>query len=116
MIERWNLAAGERRQRVIIEVKTAETTDTRGHPVRTWATYLSGVSAKIETPSGRKLELSRELVPTATHLITIQKRTLSVQTHRINYNGRIFNIGHQNNVEERGVRLELICTEEIADG
>ncbi len=115
MPERWNIDAGALRKRVVIERKTAPTTDSRGHPVRSWESYIEDVSAKIETPSGRKMEIARQMVATATHIITIRYRTLNVDEHRINYRGRIFNIGFQNNLEERGVHLELTCTEEMAD-
>ncbi len=110
-MEQWNIAAGELRHRVIIEAKTADTTDSRGHPVRTWATSIENVAAKIETPTGRKMEIARQLVATATHIITMRYRVLSARDNRINFNGRIFNIGFQQNVEERNVRLELTCTE-----
>ncbi len=116
MPERWNIAAGELNRRVTIEVKTAATVDGRGHPERTWASYLVDVAAKIETTGGRKEDVSHQLTASATHVITMRYRELDVHTHRINYKGRIFNIAAQENVDERNVKLILSCTEQKAQG
>jgi len=182
MAERWDIEAGELRHLVTIQAKAVATdANSRGHAARTWSDSISNVNAKIETPSGRKLELARQLVPTATHVITLRYRVLDEENHRLAYfsavttlngainssvtsvvvttaitipinsvlkvdteqmlvtavsgatltvtrayNGttaaahltganvlkrRIFNIGHQEDVEERGVKLLLTCTE-----
>lgn len=180
-MEPWNIAAGELRHLVTIQQKAIGADDTRGHPARTWSDSIAKVPAKIQTPTGRKLELARQLVPTATHLIDMRFRVLDEENNRITYfsavttlNGgitsgagtitvanaatiavntvlqidaeqmlvtavsgmtltvtraynsttaaahltakpvlkrRIFNIGHQNDVEERRVKLVLTCTE-----
>jgi SPP1 family predicted phage head-tail adaptor len=121
MTPRFNLDAGELRQRVAIEVDTT-TDNTRGNKKRTWATMvvsgkpLSAVACKIETPAGRKLELARQLVPSATHTITMRYRVLDVNANRLNCRGRIFYIGHQEDVEERHVKLILTCTEQLSGG
>ncbi len=111
-----NIAAGGLRQEVTIEAKTATSTDTRGHPIRTWEASLIFASARVETLAGTKLEIARQQVPTATHLITIRWRQLSEKDNRINYKGRIFNIGWQNDVEERHDYLVLTCTESLSPG
>ena len=181
--ERSNVEAGDLDKRVTIEAVTMGAADSRGRPAVTWAAAVNDVSARIETPSGRKLELTRQLVATATHLVTIRYRPgMSEQNHRIasgvmittlngaindstttvivasalaialqqviqigaeqmqvtgiagatltvtrGFNGttraahatganvlkrRIFNIGWINDIEERHVKLELVCTEE----
>lgn len=180
-MERWAIDAGELRHLVTIQAKSVSSPDTRGHPARTWADSIANVNAKIETPSGRKLELSRQLVPDATHSITMRYRVLDEQNHRLTtftqvttlgalantgdttisattaisipngtvllidseqmqvtavsgntltvsrgYNGttaaghanaanvlkrRVFQIGHQEDVEEMHVKLILTCTE-----
>lgn len=112
--EAWNIVAGELRHLVAIEEKTVSSTSTRGHAVRAWATGTGwgSVNAKIETPSGRKLELARQYVSTCSHVITMYFRNLDANRHRINFGGRIFSIGWVQNVEERGVAMILYCTEE----
>jgi len=114
MIEPWNIAAGELRQRLSIQAFTAAANDGYGHTTGTWADSIENVAGKIETPTGRKLELARQMVPTATHVITIRgPRTLDLQLNRLAYGSRVFTIGHVNDVEERHVKLILTCTEEF---
>lgn len=70
------------------------------------------VRCKVETPTGRKLEMVRQLVPTATHLVTMRYRALNENLNRLVYKtGRIFNIGLANDVLEKHVMLEVLCTE-----
>lgn len=110
--ERWNIDAGELRHLVTIQERTDTGPDSRGHPVLAWSDAVTGVPAKIENPAGRKLEIARQYVPTATTVITMRYRTISEKDNRIVFRGRTFNIGWANNIEERNVKLELICTEE----
>jgi hypothetical protein len=119
MRQRWQHKAGKTQSganmpRVTIEIKTtpAPTPDTRGHPNRLWSNYLVNVSAEIYTPTGHKLEIARQLVPTASHVIEIQYRGLDPNIHRINYKGRVFAIGHTNDVDMMHVREILTCTEQ----
>lgn len=112
MSERWNIDAGQMRQRVTIEAKSvASAPDSRGHTERTWYAAITNVSAKVETPTGRKLELAKQLVSSATHVITMRYRKLDEANNRIAYCGRVFSIGHQEDVDERHVKLVLTCTE-----
>lgn len=111
--ERWNIDAGDLRQRVTIQVRTDSGPDSRGHPVYEWEDDVTNVPAKIESPAGRKLEIARQYVPTATHVVTMRYRCISAKDNRIVFRGRTFNIGWAHNVEERDVKLELMCTEEI---
>jgi head-tail adaptor len=83
-MDRANIEAGELRQRIIIQAKSvASAADTRGHPVRTWTDSIVDVSCKIETPSGRKLELARQLVPTASHTVTMRFRVIDEENYRL---------------------------------
>ena len=82
-MDRWNNSAGVKRQRVIIQAKTVGAADTRGHPGRTWADAIVDVSCKIETPSGRKLELARQLVPTASHVVEMDYRVIDEENYRL---------------------------------
>lgn len=71
------------------------------------------VRCKIETPQGRKAEIARQLVPSATHIVTMRYRPFDVNLQRLVYKqGRIFNVGTPIDVEERDVKLELVCTEQ----
>lgn len=80
-------------------------------------TEWRNIAAKVYTPSGRKLELVKQLVSSATHIVELRYRPVLVEAaaeknFRVVYNGRTFNIGFINDLEERHVKLELLCTEE----
>ncbi len=114
MMDRWNQEAGARKIRVTIEVKSVSATDTRGHPDRSWSTLHANVSCALYTPTGHKLEIARQLVATATHQAEMQYRGLDPNKHRLNYKGRIFNIGHSNDVDFMHVKEILTMTEQKA--
>jgi head-tail adaptor len=85
-VERWNIAAGELERRITIEQKTIGSDDTRGHPARTWSAWLTDIAARIEGTTGRKGEIARQMVPTATHIVSIRYRPgISEKNHRIVY-------------------------------
>ena len=87
-MDRSNIEAGDLRQRIIIQAKAVSgTPDTRGHPVRAWADSIIDVSCKLETPSGRKLELARQLVPTASHTVTMRYRVIDEENYRLAFFG-----------------------------
>jgi SPP1 family predicted phage head-tail adaptor len=107
----YTINAGELRHRVVIEEreKTGETD--RGRPTYRWKS-LGRFWAKVEPLTGREAEMTRQMVATATHKVTLRYRALSAETNRIVFNDRVFNIGFVANVEERNVKLEVTCTEE----
>jgi SPP1 family predicted phage head-tail adaptor len=110
-LEPWNIDPSELRHRISVETKNVAATGTRGTPKRTWPPGIP-CWAKIETLAGDKLVLARQLAATATHKVTIRYQPLTAKGNRFNWQGRIFNINWQNNVEERNVKLEVLCTEE----
>ncbi len=108
------IMAGELRHRATIEgkpaVMTPGATDTRGHPERLWTPRFTRW-AKIEPLTGRKLEIARQLVPTATHQVTMRFDADVTVRDRVIFEGRTFYIGDVTDIEERKVRMELTCTE-----
>jgi head-tail adaptor len=75
------------------------------------------IRCKVENVGGNKVEISRQYAPTATHLITIRYRPIDEIRHRLVYKlGRVFNIGHIDDVEEKHVKLELYCREMKPEG
>jgi len=106
------MRAGELKHLVSIEHKSITGTGDRGQPVFTWTALASNVPAKITPLTGRKLEIARQLVPTATHEV-MTRYVANVTAHmRINFGGRILNIGNVNNKEELNFTLTFTCTEE----
>jgi len=106
------MRAAELKHLVTIEQKNQTGTGDRGQPVYTWTAFASNVPARITPLTGRKLEIARQLVPTATH--EVQTRWVSgVTAHmRINFGGRILNVGNVNNKDELNFTLTYTCTEE----
>ncbi len=101
---------GDLRHQVVIEQKTQTGTGSRGEPQVTWSTRITRWG-KIETLAGRKAEIARQLVPTATHMVTIRWNAAVTARDRVTFKGRIFNIGNLADVDEARVLLELTCTE-----
>jgi SPP1 family predicted phage head-tail adaptor len=118
--EPWNIDAGELNQQIVIQAKVVTGTDSRGHPIRSYPALTGDpvagtlVRCKVETLSGRKGEIAKELVPSATHMVTMRYRAgLNEETNRLVYKaGRVMNINQLNDVGERHVRLEILCTEQ----
>lgn len=84
-MEAWNISAGELCQSVTVQVKSAASNDSRGHPSRSWSDAVANVAANISTPTGKKMEYARQLVPDATHQVTMRYRTLDTDNNRLTY-------------------------------
>lgn len=133
----WDIKAGELRQQITLETGVAAAPDTTGGVAINWPTAADGtptgfgtstvVRCKIETLSGDKLTVARQLVPDATHQVTLRYRqaldpyrTAKVLTlNRLRFKqgslsaGRgLLGIGHVNDVEEMHVKLVLTCVEQ----
>jgi len=103
--------AGQLRNMVQLQSYSASTGD-RGQAVRTWSTYAT-VPAAVEPLAGRKLELARQLVETATHKVSIRFHPSLTVKDRIVFGSRILHIGNVNDAYSVGLSMELICTEQI---
>jgi len=104
--------AGQLRNMVALQSYTASTGD-RGQAVRTWSTYAT-VPAAVEPLAGRKLELARQLVETATHKVSIRFHSLlTVKDRIVLASGKVLHIGNVNDAFTVGLSMELICTEQI---
>ena len=104
---------GKMRVYANIESYTAVTGD-RGQQTKTWSALYTAVPMAIEALSGRQLELAQQQVATATHRITFRYLSGITDQMRVNYNGRLFNIGFVNEQEQRPLFLILTTTEERA--
>jgi head-tail adaptor len=116
----WNIDAGDLQQQIVIQTGTVGAADSRGKTAITWPSIASNpatgtlVRCKIEgLPAGRKGEICRQMVPSATHLVTMRYRAgLNEELNRLVFKlGRILNIGWIDDVENMHVKLELTCTE-----
>jgi SPP1 family predicted phage head-tail adaptor len=106
------MRAGDFRHLVQIQTETITGHGQRGQPVKTWATTYT-VPAKIEDLQGRKLELARQLVSTATHQVTIRYIAgLTTRATRLLVGSNTFNVGNISNHMEANFVLVLTCTSE----
>lgn len=106
------MRAGELKHSITVQRKVVTGTGDRGQPVYHWATR-SQVRANIEELSGRKLELARQLIATATHRVTLRFLSGLAIKDRILYKGRHFNINSIQDEQLLGFSQSLLCTEEV---
>jgi SPP1 family predicted phage head-tail adaptor len=88
--------AGKLRELITVQQKTVSGTGDRGQPVYTWTTFAQ-VYAEIEPlpPTGKKTEIARQLVATATHQFTIRYLTgLTPQMRIVDSVGNVYTIGY----------------------
>jgi head-tail adaptor len=123
MTDPWSIDAGELRQQITIEAGVAQTATSRGTITVHWppvAGTSTVVRCKVEAAGGGKHDIARQLVPTATHRVTMRYRvaldpekTASVLAlRRLNFKGNVLNIGSIEDVEQMHVKLVLTCTEQ----
>ena len=102
--------ASDYRHRITITLDTTTGQGDRGQDE--YATNTIGsVMARIEPLSGRKLDLARQQIATATHEITIRYLQGVTPECRVIFNGRVFNIGNVNNRLENNFEQCLIVSE-----
>ena len=108
-----SVKAGSLRHLVTVQTKTIGSTGDRGQPVYTWPT-LASVYAAVESipPFGKKAEVARQLVASATHSITMRYLAGLTETSRIQWQGRTFTIGYIWDHEERNIWVTLLVTEQ----
>jgi len=102
---------GKLRHRITFQ-RQEDTKDNAGRIVGNWIDVRT-CSAEIITLSGNEAEIARQLIASATHRIRIRAtRVIQLTTkHRISFRGRIFSIGHIDDVEQMRVWLDLTCSE-----
>lgn len=105
------MRAGSLKHQVLIQEKTVTGTGDRGQPVYTWNTLIT-VPASISPLNGRKAEIARQLVASATHTVTLRYYAGLTETMRLLYGSRVFNIGFIKNLDELNFTQELLVTEQ----
>ena len=109
------MSAGEFRHRVAVQTNTP-TKDSHGGEVDSWAT-TSTIWASVQTLTGRKLELARQIHAEAT--IEIRTRVCSDGSgafdisNRLLFNSRIFEPVYVVNENERNIALRATCKEGV---
>jgi SPP1 family predicted phage head-tail adaptor len=104
--------AGVYRHYIAITQNVTTSTGQRGQDVSTPTTIVSCFAA-IEPLSGRKLDLARQVVATATHEITIRYFAGVVPECQVSYQGRIFNVGSVRDLNENQYEMVLTASEVV---
>ena len=105
------MMAGRLRHRVDIESVT-ESQTASGQVTRSWSLF-EPVWANIGRVSGNEYVQGETQIAEATHKIECRYLAGVTPKMRVNFNGRIFNILSVANVDERGIRLEMITKEAV---
>lgn len=107
------MRAGELRHYADIENLTQTLTGGRGNPLPPVANKLySDVPMHIEPLTGKQLEITRQLVATASHRVTLRYLPGITAGMRLNYIGRYFNVEWVNEGDFKQHDMMLIVTEQ----
>jgi SPP1 family predicted phage head-tail adaptor len=106
--------AGALRNRADLQELTASSTaaGSRGQPQEEW-TLVDPVRIGIFTLEGKEAELTREIVPTATHLVVSRYHAGVIPTARFKMGNRVLNIESVNDHENRHRWMDSVCVEEV---
>lgn len=103
------IKAGELRSLVTVQHKVITGTGDKGQPTYTWQQFAQ-VFAKVEMLDGKKLEVAKQLMATATHQVTMRFLTGLSEQMRIQLSdGTILNVGYLNNVNNQGYQHIATC-------
>jgi len=111
------MKAGILRHKIMIEKKYKERSPT-GAEIVIWTTDTPAW-ASIKPLRGNEYYQSEQIRANVTHNIEIRYTTLSASTKispgycRLNWNDRIFTIENIINVDERNIKLLLMCKESV---
>lgn len=104
--------SGRLRHTVVIERHVNTGTGSRGQAVGEWQAAYSSVAAEVTPLSGRQLEITRQLVATATHTIRIRYRPGILPGMRVVFRDRTFAVGHVGDGDMKLHYLDLTTTEQ----
>lgn len=102
------------RHRLRFESAT-EAQDAHGQAIETWVEFATRWGS-LEPLNGRELFTALQLHAEARHKAQIRYLAGLTAKHRIVFEGRIFNILHVGDPEERHVEMMLLLSEGLNDG
>jgi SPP1 family predicted phage head-tail adaptor len=106
------IRSGKYRHYANIEQAVVSGTGPRGQPVIVWTVFLANTPLAIVPLSGRMLEITRQLVATATHRVELRYLPGIEAGMRVNFEGRYLNIGFVDEMDFKRHDMALVCTEE----
>jgi hypothetical protein len=112
------IQAGELRHFCAVEAFVKTSAGDRGQPLGSWTVLYPRVPCQITPLTGRLLEITRQLVGTATHQVRIRWRPGMLPGQRLRvvvpgqYFGRVFGVGHVGDGDGRKYDQVLAVTEQ----
>jgi SPP1 family predicted phage head-tail adaptor len=103
------MRAGKRRHYIAIE-QISQARDARGELTETWSTFASAWAA-IEPVRGREYFLAHAENGAADTRISLPYVAGVTRSMRVNHDGRLYDIQHVLNIDERNRELNLMCLE-----
>jgi SPP1 family predicted phage head-tail adaptor len=105
------LNSGELRQLIQIQSQSLAPDAVTGMPIQTWVTVRT-TWARIVSPSSAERFLTDQFTDLVTHAIVIRYTATPVSGGmRVLFGSRVFQVQTIDNVQERNVRLNLMCLE-----
>lgn len=105
------MISGRMRHPVDVQ-QVIETRSGAGEVIRNWVTKDT-VWANIWTPTGREFVEAQQVAADVTHKVRMRWYDGLTPSHRLQHDGRVFNIRSVANIRERGKEHELVCSEEV---
>ena len=105
------MRSGDLRHRITVQVKSL-VTDNIGGWSETWSTFAT-VSAAIWPVSAKERISGQQLAGEVTHRVRIRYLAGVIPSMRISFSGRTLQIISVINMEERGIQLDLLCSEVV---
>jgi len=106
------MQAGKLRHRVTIQQPVESSPNEYNEDTITW-TDVCKVWAEIVPTTAAEFQRNERISMDSTHVVTIRYRSGLDSTMRVVYDSRNLNIDSIINKDERGIRLELVCKEEV---
>ncbi len=106
------MRAGPLRQLITVERNDGIPDSQYGSPSTTWDTVCS-FRGEIKPLSGRELEFAKQISANVTHQVRTRWQDGFLVSDRLNFNDRIFGILSILNVEERGIEMQILCSENV---
>lgn len=101
---------GTLRHRITLKHRSLSDADTVGHTAEAYVPYDT-VWARIETLSGREVEYAKQISAEASVKVTLRYLDGIVETDRIDYGSREFEVIAINDIDQRRITMVLTCSE-----
>ncbi len=93
--------------------KVSSGTGTHGEPLLSDWLSQGTIFGFIQCMTGRELQIARQVVATATHLVVTRYYDVITAQKAFRFGTRIFAINLVKNMDEKNQEMQSLCTEEI---